>query len=117
MKYRALSSSGDFQYGRPGIFLTDSPEAVAQAVLTRLKLFTGDWFLDVTEGTDYSNKVIGAHTQNTRDIEIKSRILDTPGVAELAQYYSRVTTDRVMVVTATVITIYGTTPFTFEVTL
>ena len=115
MRYRALSASGDYQYGRTGLFLVDSPAAVAQAIQTRLKLMTQEWFLDLAEGTDYSGKILGAHTQNTRDIEIKSRILNTPGVLELATYYSVVSADRSMTVTATVITQYGITPVTVEV--
>jgi hypothetical protein len=32
-------------------FWINAPDGVAQAVLTRLKLFVGEWYLDVTDGT------------------------------------------------------------------
>lgn len=108
MKYRALSPTGDYQFGRSGIFLTDSPEAVAQAIQTRLGLWTNEWFLDATEGTDYMGKVLGHGTQDTRDLEVKSRILGTPGVVELLSYSSSVV-GRSMRATATASTLYGTT--------
>jgi len=107
MRYRALSPTGDFQYGRSGLFLIDSPAAVAQAISTRLKLVAGEWFLDNQEGTPYNDRVLGTHTQNTRDLVFRQRILDTPGVKELLNYYSVLSTQRVLTVTATVSTIYG----------
>lgn len=107
MRYRALSPAGDFQYGRSGLFLTDSPEAVAQAVKTRLLLAAGEWFLDSDEGTPYSTKILGYGTKNTRDLAIKARVLDTPGVTELVSYFSTVTPDRLFLVTATINTKYG----------
>lgn len=113
MKYRALSPTGDYQMGRAGLMLTDTPQAVAQAVKTRLGLASGEWFLDIDEGTPYGTKVLGTHTQDTRDPVIKSRILDTPGVVELVNYYSTVN-DRALSVTATVTTKYGVTPITVQ---
>lgn len=114
MKYRALSATGDYQFGRSGIFLTDSVEAVAQAILTRLQLWAGEWFLDDREGTDYQGKILGYGTQGTRDQEIKTRILETPGVVELIAYSSSIT-DRQMKVAAEVRTQYGTTTITTTV--
>ena len=52
MRYRKLDDSGDFMFGHgQADFHHNTPEAVAQAVATRLRLFSGEWFLDVTEGT------------------------------------------------------------------
>ena len=107
MRYRALSETGDFQYGRSGLFLTDSPGAVAQAVKTRLLLASGEWFLDSDEGTPYSTQILGYGTKDTRDLAVKSRILDTPGVTELVSYFSTVTPERLFLVTANINTKYG----------
>ena len=111
MKYRALSPTGDYQFGHTGIFLTDSPQAVAQAITTRLLLWTGEWFLDSSEGTPYLDQVIGYGTQGTRDLAIKDRILGTPGVMSILEYSSSVS-NRKMQVTATVETIYGSASIT-----
>lgn len=107
MRYRALDANGDFQFGRSGIFLVNSPEAVAQAIRTRLALWAGEWFLDNEEGTDYSGKILGYGTQGTRDVEVKSRILNTQGVREIVSYSSSVDPARKFTVTAVVDTDYG----------
>ena len=113
MRYRALSTSGDYQFGRSGLFLIDTPQAVAQAILTRFRLWTGEWFLDSQEGTPYRDQILGYGTQGTRDVAIKQRILDTPGVQEIVEYQSRVDGDRKMTVSTTVMTLYGSASITF----
>ena len=108
MKYRALSSTGDYVFGRRvPPFLTNSPEAVAQAVRTRLDLWEGEWFLDEREGTPYLSKVLGTNTLYTKDTAIKERVLDTPGVKSILSYYST-TVGRAFTVSMTIETIYGT---------
>jgi len=64
------------------------PDAVAQAVATRLRLWTGNWFLNLAEGTNWSGKVLGNNTALTRDPELRQRILNTPGVIKLNNYDS-----------------------------
>lgn len=107
MRYRKLDANGDYIFGRPGEFFIDAPGGVAQAIVTRLKLMTNEWFLDSAEGTPYATQILGAHTQATRDVAIKSRILGTPGVRTLLEYGSNVNAQRKMTVTARVDTIYG----------
>lgn len=109
MRYRAMSATGDYQFGRTGIFFVDSPEAVVQAIKTRLGLWTGEWFLDSDEGTPYIGQILGHGTQATRDVAIKTRLLETPGVLSLLKYSSSVTADRRMVVAAEVETQFGAT--------
>lgn len=107
MRYRILSATGDYVFGRSGEFLVNSPQSVAQAIMTRLKLMTGEWFLDTSEGTPYDTQILGYGTQGTRDVAIQTRILDTPGVESIEEYTSSVDADRRMTVTARVQTIYG----------
>jgi hypothetical protein len=115
MRYRKLSPTGDYLLGQAGQFLVDSPEVVAQAIQTRLLLSTGEWFLDLTEGTPYSTEILGTGTQGSRDQAIKERILDTPGVVELVSYSSAVE-DRRFSVSARVSTIYGPTTINVNLT-
>lgn len=115
MRYRQLDANGDYVFGGSGEFLVDSPECVAQAIRTRLLLATGEWFLDVTEGTAYAEQVLGYGTQGSRDNAIKSRIIDTPGVEELLSYASSMSADRRFTVTAVVRTLYGDTTVTITV--
>lgn len=104
MFVRALSPTGDYQLGR---FLQNSSLAVAQCIRTRLGLWTGQWFLNTTEGTDWANAVLGYNTPY--DLTIQDRILGTPGV-DYIQSYSSTLIGRNLSINATVITIYDTTP-------
>ena len=111
MRYRALDVNGDYTFGQSlANFLIDSPAAVAQAVMTRLDLATGEWFLDNTEGTPYSTQILGHGTNNLYDLAIQNRILGTPGVTGITDYSSnRDPVTRALVVGATVNTQYGQT--------
>lgn len=89
MRYRKLSSSGDRVFGQQQAnFWVNQPEAVAQSVLTRLRLQLGDWFLDTTDGTDWRTRVLGERTAQTRDSLIRMRVLLTPGVLQIDNYSS-----------------------------
>lgn len=105
MKYRQLTPEGDYQFRGNSRFLTNTPEAVAQAVLTRLRLYTGEWFLDARVGLNKA-RILGYGTALTRDLEVQRRILGTFGVTRLKSYYSTVVNRRFRVV-ANIDTIYG----------
>lgn len=120
MRYRKLDADGDMQFGHgPGDFWKDQPEAVGQSIKTRLLLFTGEWFLDVTAGTPWGGfplntevvrrgRILAQHTQLSRDAAIRDRIISTEGVATLAVYGSAFDPNsRGFTVNATVDTIYG----------
>ena len=114
MRYRTLSPTGDYTWGENGSnFLVDSPAAVAQAIQTRLKLISGEWFLDQTAGTPYNTEILGAGTQSTRDLAIQTVILETQGVTEIADYASYLDpSTRQFTVAAVVNTQYGQTTIT-----
>jgi hypothetical protein len=55
MRYRKLDANGDYTFGGgSNDFLVNTPETVAQAVMTRLNLLQGEWFLDTTAGMPWS---------------------------------------------------------------
>ena len=88
----------------------DTPEAVGQAVLTRLRLFAGEWFVDLKEGTPYVPGVLGKHTQDTYDPVFRERILDTEGVTGIVSYASSFDGEtRKLSVRAVIGTVYGET--------
>ena len=46
MRYRIEDANGDMTWGSGDKnFYYNQPEAVAQAVMTRLRLWSGEWFL------------------------------------------------------------------------
>ena len=111
MRYRQLSSSGDYTFGQgQANFLINSPAAVAQAVKTRLALWAGEWFLDTTVGTPWTTQVLGKNTQSLYDMAIRARVLATPGVTSIANYSSSFDSiARSLAVNMTINTQYGST--------
>ena len=110
MNYRKLDSNGDYTFGQgPSTgFFTNVPDAVAQAVLTRLRLWQGEWFLDKTEGTPYLQSILGATHGHDADAAIRARVLGTPGVTAILAYNSaRNGQTRALQVTMTIDTVYG----------
>lgn len=87
MRYRRLDSNGDMQFGnQQSDFYRDIPEAPAQAVITRLRLLAGEWYIDIAEGTPYQGGVLGKYTSNTAEPVIRDRILNTEGVTAILSY-------------------------------
>jgi hypothetical protein len=122
VKYRKLSTDhvdrdgtfvrgGDMRFGagRSDMWI-DVPEAVGQAVTTRLRLQQGEWFLDLSEGTPWKTRVLGKRTEDTRDAVIKLRTRQTTGVTDIAAYFSDLNRDtRQYTVQVTINTVYGQT--------
>jgi len=111
MRYRKLDADGDYTFGGGRAdFLVDSPEAVGQAVLTRLQLFKGEWFVDTADGTPWQTEVLGEHTRATYDMAIRNRILGTQGVEQIDSYDSEFEPNsRKLTITCTITTAYGQT--------
>lgn len=111
MRYRKLDEDDDMTFGHGSAdYLQDNPECVGQAVLTRLRLLRGEWFLDLTAGTPYVPLIFGKHTDQTYDLAIRERILDTQGVLGIAEYESIFDGEtRRLSISATIDTVYGQT--------
>jgi len=97
-RYRRLSDNlqdpqrvgGDMTFGR-GIhnFIVDSPTTVAQAILTRLRLWRGEWFLSLNAGVPYLQQILGhAPSANIPDSAIHNTIANTPFVRHVTDYAS-----------------------------
>src|SRR5512138_1652145 len=114
MRYRKLDANGDYTLGSGSDFLRDSPEAVAQAIKTRLALWAGEWFLDITDGTPWKESILGKRVNGKNpDAAIKQRILGTQGVTEITSYSSSFDGNtRALTVTATISTQYGAATIT-----
>jgi hypothetical protein len=105
MRYRPLDPVGDYTINVP--FLQDSPACVAQAVLTRLLLYQGEWFLDITDGTPWFQNILGKQISDP-DIYVKQRILGTPNVTSIVDFVSTFDTpNRNYTMTSTIATAFG----------
>jgi hypothetical protein len=89
MRVRALDANGDMTFGFSSVnFLVNSPQAVVQCVLTALKLWQGEWFLDTTAGMPWSTQVLGMNTQSLYDNAVRTVILGVQGVTGITAYSS-----------------------------
>lgn len=114
MRYRKLTSSGDYSFGHNAIdFFVDSVPGVAQRIETVLKLIQGEWFLDNTAGVPYFTEVFGYNTQSLYDGVIKQAIENIPEVISITTYSSSLNAvTRLLNISATIQTIFSTVPVT-----
>ncbi|MGH8709748.1 MAG: hypothetical protein ACREVA_00240 [Burkholderiales bacterium] len=89
-------------------FWRDVPDAVGQAVVTRLKLWLGEWYLDLTEGTPWQQAVLGKVREQSAEQAVRRRIARTQGVRQIDGWTFSLDRDtRLVTVSARVTTIYG----------
>lgn len=109
MTVRKLDADGDLALGAEEFLTGYTAEEVAQNVLTRLKFFLGEWFLDTTDGTDWFGSVLGkGSVLASRESVIRQRILLTPGCAGMTAF--SLTTDiatRELTVNASIVSASG----------
>ena len=117
MRYRKLSATGDYMFGNgQADFLVNSPETVAQAVQTYLRLFLGEWYLNVNDGTPWLEGVLGYNSKEQADQTLISTILGIQGVQNISNWESTQdpTTRKYTSISAVVDTIYGQTQLQME---
>lgn len=97
------------------MFLTEKEE-IAQTVLTRLKLYYGEYFRDVTAGTPWFETILGKNgSQQAREAALRSRIAETPGVIRLTSFeFDYDIATRKASVTVGILTEYGTDTVTYN---
>ncbi|MBD8680291.1 hypothetical protein [Pseudomonas sp. CFBP 13719] len=109
MTVRRLDEDGDLAMGQVKLLTGYAAAEVAQNVVTRLKFFLGEWFLDTSDGTDWFGSVLGkGSAMASRESVIRRRILLTPGCAGMTAF--AVTADiatRELTVSATIVSQSG----------
>jgi len=98
-----------------GQFATEREE-IAQTVNTRLALFLGEYFRDVTDGTPWYEVILGkGASADIADATLRNRIVNSPGVIRLTSYSSDYDlTTRKLSVTAGIMTKYGIDEITYN---
>ena len=67
-------------------FLSDQKE-IAQTVATRLRLFMGEYFRDITKGAPWFQDILGkGQSPGVRDAAIKRVVLQTQGVTSVFEF-------------------------------
>lgn len=112
MTVRKLDENGDIVTS--GKQFTSETDEIAQTIKTRLKLYLGEYFRDVTDGTPWWESILGKDgTLSSKEAFIKNRIIRTEGVISILEF----TTDfdsatREYSIAAAVQTTSGTTTIT-----
>lgn len=59
MKYRKLDKNGDYVFGNNSYDYIEKDEAIAQAIKTKLYLFYGEWWEDISLGLPMFQSILG----------------------------------------------------------
>lgn len=64
MKYRKLDENGDYLFGNNSYDYIEKDEAIAQAIKTKLYLFYGEWWEDISLGLPMFQSILGQVSNN-----------------------------------------------------
>jgi hypothetical protein len=104
-----LDSDGDWRFGRGRASYLLKADAVQQNVVTRIRSFTDDWFLDIDANIDWLTLLGTRNTRATIEREVERVTLQTTGVARIDNLQSTVSRkDRKITITMQVTTVFGT---------
>jgi hypothetical protein len=86
MTVRKLDENGDITTS--GVQFFTGKEEIAQTISTRLKLFMGEYFRDIKDGTPWFQSILGKGQNGlgSKDAIIRRRIVQTEGVLQLTKY-------------------------------
>lgn len=114
MTVRLLDENGDIVTS--GTQFTSGVDEIAQTIKTRLALFYGENFRNVTEGTPWYESILGkGGSLASKEAALKSRILGTTDVIELLAFSTDFdSTTRSYSVSVTVYTTYGNVTIDYE---
>jgi len=115
MRYRKLGANNEPYMGRGKQDYISDAEAVGQAVITRLKLFRGEWWDDETIGIPLWQTMLGIVGTKKASIDriLQDTILATQGVRRIIEMDSRFNSEtRGYDFYCAIDTIYGITVIT-----
>ncbi len=95
MRYRQLTSTGDYTLGQGNLNYIEKQDAVSQAVKTRLKLLLGEWWEDLEDGLPLFQVILlqrdNEEGKQTIDLLVQERILGTRHVTGISRFQSEIT--------------------------
>ncbi len=107
MTVRKLDDNGDIV--TRGVMFITGQEEIEQTIRTRLRLFLGEYFRDVTDGTPWFESILGKGTsQSAREATLRNRIARSPGVIRLTSFSTDYDINtRKLTVSVSVLTNFG----------
>ena len=87
---------GDVVYDNTTVTVTgSSAESVAQRLTVKLNTFLGEWFLNTTTGVPYYQQIFGkVRSKAAIDIIFQQQISSEPGVLEITDFFSDISSGR-----------------------
>jgi hypothetical protein len=85
MKVSRITKDGDWTFGKGRANYTRNEKAIAQNVVTRLRSFTDDWFINIEHGIPWF-ALLGQRGTERRILRaIERTVLQTEGVREVTR--------------------------------
>jgi hypothetical protein len=87
---------GDVVYDNTKVTVTDSPtQSLSQALTVKLNTFLGEWFLNNEVGVPYYQQIFGkVRSKSAIDIIFQQQISSEPGVLEITDFLSDISSGR-----------------------
>lgn len=87
MTVRRLDAETGDIVTRGSQFFNGGREEIEQTIRTRLWLYLGEYFRDVTDGTPWHEQILGKFASlSTVEAVLRARIANTPGVIRLVSF-------------------------------
>lgn len=104
-----LNQNHDLDTSTLDLVLITDAEQIRQQLLIKLRLWTGEWFLDTEFGTPYLQQILGKQlTLSGALTAIRKSILEVEGVQQITEFtYSFSSSERTLSVNFTVNTPFG----------
>ena len=85
MRVAGLDNNLDWRFGKGRAVYKRNADAIAQNILTRLRSFLGDWYLDTEAGIDWLNLLGNLGTEKRIMRAIESTVMQTDGVLSIQE--------------------------------
>lgn len=92
MRVAGLTADGDWRFGKGKAVYLRRSDAIRQNVVTRLRSFTEDWFLDTAAGLPWFELLGNRQTERRILQEVEAVVLATEGVRAIERL--RLTPER-----------------------
>jgi len=85
MRVSGITAAGDWTFGKGRANYKRASKAIAQNVVTRLRSFTDDWFLNVDAGIPWLELLGNRGTERRILRAIERTVLQTEGIREITR--------------------------------
>lgn len=90
MSVSRLDSDGDWTFGQGVAGYISGSDEIKQNVVTRIKSFKNDWFLDTDAEIDWFNLLSNRNTEESTKAQLSKTVLDTIGVNTLDSLFFQI---------------------------